>query len=141
MGAKAVLQQLYQALEADAALVALTGHRPGATTLAAGARIVGDAVRLRPHPIPGIVIGLGSKAAGRGGPSQPEKTWTVQLLVYGQDVFQVAEMLDALEAFTVDRRWPSGPIRRVLWDSAQQLELTEEQQYISAQVLLSISYL
>lgn len=141
MAARDILLQLHASLEAYAPLVALTGHKIGATTLQSGARIIGDAVRLRPHPVPGIVLGLGLKTAGRGGPSQPEKIWAVTLTVYGRDVFEVAAMLDALETWAADTRWTNSGIRRVLWESAQQVEVTEEQQFIAAIVNLSVVYL
>lgn len=141
MSAKTILQQLHGVLENDEALVALTAHRKSANSIANGARIIGDAVRLRPHPVPSIIIGLGLKTPGRGGPSQPEKIWSVTLTVYGRDVYEVAAILDAIENLMASARWSNSAIRRVLWDSAQQLETTDDQQFIAAVVNLSVTYL
>ncbi|WP_036200318.1 hypothetical protein [Meiothermus ruber] len=135
------LRELYAALEAYQPLVDLTGHRRGASTLSSGARIVGDSVRLRPHPVPGVVLRLGSKNAGRGGPSQPEKVWLVTVLIYAEDVFQAADILEALETWTAEARWTSQHIRRVAWRSSEQVELEPGQQYISVAATLEITYI
>lgn len=140
MGARNVLEQLYSALESDAQIVALTGHTPGARSINTGARIIGDAVRLRPHPIPGIVIGLGSRTAGRGGPTQTEKTWLLLLTVYARDVFELAAIVDAIDAWSVNARWNAAGVRRVFVESVQQFETTDEQAFIAAAVNLNISY-
>jgi hypothetical protein len=136
-----VLRELYASLEAHAPLVAVTKHRVGAKTLETGARIIGDAVRLRPHPIPGVVIQLGSTTPGRGGPSRPEKRWLLSLVIYGSDVFEVAEVLDALESWVETSRWPTTLLRGVSWQDAQQVEMEDGQKYISAVVNLGLNYL
>ncbi|MBF6596088.1 MAG: hypothetical protein IVW51_16815 [Thermaceae bacterium] len=134
MAKSQALRELYAALEAYQPLVALTGHTPGATKLPE-ARIVGDAVRLRPHPVPGLVLGLGGKNQGR---TQAEKVWDVSLMVYAADVFAAADIGETLETFALDSRWTTSSIRKVDWLSSQQVELEPDQQYISCQVLLRL---
>jgi hypothetical protein len=134
MAKSQALRELYAALEGYQPLVVLTGHTPGATKLPE-ARIVGDAVRLRPHPVPGLVLGLGGKNQGR---TQAEKVWDVSLMVYAADVFAAADILETLEAFALDSRWTTSSIRKAEWLSSQQVELEPDQQYISCQVLLRL---
>jgi hypothetical protein len=122
------LRDFYAALEAYTPLVQALGHVVGATTLERGARIIGDSVRLRPHPIPSVVIGLGIKNQGR---SQAERMWDVAALIYGPDIFLVADILEILEVFSLDSRWTDSSIRKIEWLSSQQIELEPGQQYIS----------
>jgi len=122
------LRDFYSALEEYVPLATALGHVVGATTLERGARIIGDSVRLRPHPIPSAVIGLGAKNQGR---SQVERIWDISILVYGPDIFLVADILEILEAFSLDSRWTDSSVRKVEWVSSQQIELEPGQQFIS----------
>lgn len=135
----AALRQFYAALESYPPLVALTGHVVGATTLDAGARIIGDSVRLRPHPIPGVVLGLGSRnQGGKSTTHEALRDWEVNLLVWAEDVFQAAEIAEEIENFCSLARWEIGPVRQVQWASSQQMELTQDQEYISVLVTVRL---
>ncbi|ADH63106.1 hypothetical protein Mesil_1209 [Allomeiothermus silvanus DSM 9946] len=133
----AALRQFYAALETYPPLVALTGHVPGATSLGAGARIIGDSVRLRPHPIPGVVLGLGNRnQGGKATTHEALRDWEISLLVWAEDVFQAAEIAEAVEDFCSLARWETGPVRQAQWVSSQQMELSQDQEYIS--VLITV---
>lgn len=135
----AALRQFYAALEAHAPLVALTGHVPGARSLEDGAAIIGDSVRLRPHPVPSVVLGLGAKnQGGKGSNQEGFRDWEISLLVWAEDVFQAADILEELEEFCAAARWPAGPLRQCQWVSAQQVELAQGQEFISALVTIRL---
>lgn len=135
----AALRQFYAALEAHAPLVALTGHVPGARSLEDGAAIIGDSVRLRPHPVPSVVLGLGAKnQGGKGSNQEGFRDWEISLLVWAEDVFQAAEIAEEIENFCALARWDSGPVRQAQWLSSQQMELTQDQEYISVLVTVRL---
>src|SRR5690606_10951689 len=100
-----VLQAVHAILEGAASLTTLTGHTPGATSLAAGARIVGDDVRLESMPVPGIVLGCDAGESLLA--SREEKNWQLDILAFGRDVFEAADLLDAVEA--VSASWNQDP--------------------------------
>jgi hypothetical protein len=133
----AALRQFYEALEAHPPLVELTGHVVGARSLEDGAAILGDAARLRPHPIPSVVLGLGSRnQGGKATTHEALRDWEISLLVWAEDVFQAAEIAEEIENFCSLARWETGPVRQAQWVSSQQMQLEEAQEYIS--VLITV---
>lgn len=100
-----VLRSVYQLLEQNTELVTLTGHTTGATSLESGARIIGDTVRLDELPVPGVILGF---EAGDGlRPTREDKSWQLSILAFGRDVFEVADLLDAIESLCVN--WTRNP--------------------------------
>lgn len=135
----AALRQFYAALEAHAPLVALTGHVPGAQSLEDGAAIIGDSVRLRPHPIPSVVLGLGTRnQGGKTTALEVMRDWEISLLIWAEDVFQAAEIAEEIEQFCALARWENGPVRQAQWLSSQQIELSQDQEYISVLVTVRL---
>lgn len=100
-----VLKAVHAILVNDAKLVELTGHNVNADSLAGGARILGDDVRIESLPVPGIVLGF--DAGESLNPSREEKTWQLDVLAFGSDVFQAADLLDAVE--DIGTAWKQAP--------------------------------
>lgn len=135
----AALRQFYQALETHAPLVTLIGHVPGARSLESGASIIGDSVRLRPHPIPSVVLGLGSRnQGGKSTTHEVLRDWEISLLIWAEDVFQAAEIAEEIENFCSLARWSEGPLRQAQWLSSAQMELGQDQEYISVLVTVRL---
>lgn len=135
----AALRQFYAALEAYPPLVTLTGHVVGARSLEEGAAIIGDSVRLRPHPIPSVVLGLGTRNSnGKSTAVEALRDWEINLLVWAEDVFQAAEIAEEIENFCALTRWQAGPVRQAQWLTSQQMQLTQDQEYISVLVTVRL---
>lgn len=133
------LRQFYSALASYPPLVTLTGHVVGATTIEAGAAIIGDSARLRPHPIPGVVLTLGSrKSNGKSTSHEVLHDWEIDLYVWAEDVFQAAAISEAIENFCALSRWDIGSVRQVQWLSSSQVQLDQGQEYISVVVTVRL---
>lgn len=90
-----VLRSVHATLEAHAALATALGHTLGATTVAAGARIVGDDIRLDDLPIPFLVL---SFAGGDAiAPARELTTWALDATIYAANVYLAAELVDLVE--------------------------------------------
>lgn len=89
------LRSIVSVLEKHVPLRGYLKHTLGATSLKSGARIVGDDIRIDDLPVPILILegGNGDAAA----PSREEKSWLVDVTIYGQTVYQVAEVLDLIE--------------------------------------------
>lgn len=94
-----VLRSVYKILEGSTPLVTELGHTVGAISVAAGARIVGNSVRLEELPLPILILDFDS---GNPGTSYDEKTWDAFIDIAANDVFQAAELLDLIEAAAND---------------------------------------
>jgi hypothetical protein len=139
-----VLRSVHQLLEQDAELVEYTGHTVGATSLEAGARIIGDTVRLDELPVPGIIL---SFEAGDGArPTREDKNWQLTLLAFGRDVFEAADLIDLIESLCVNwTRDPAAP------QPLNQLRLGPHQRFdaegpggrtaIGVQIALTVSWI
>lgn len=91
-----VLRAVHTTLTNFEPLRAYLKHTKGATSLKAGARIIGDDIRIDDLPLPVLIISIG----GGDGISQTREMgqWALNATIYGTDVFQVATVLDHLEA-------------------------------------------
>jgi len=107
-----VLRAAYQVLEGNAALVAKLNHQVGATTVAAGARILGDSVYLDSitDKLPIIILRVPATRAARDG----LRASTIPIEVHGADAFQTAEVLDLLELACIDYRMADFPALPVI---------------------------
>lgn len=90
-----ILRAVTKVLEAHAPLVALLGHSVGATRQSQGGRILGFSNRLTELPVPGIVLTI-EGGEGRA-PAQERHEWALAAVLYGADVYQLADLLDAAE--------------------------------------------
>lgn len=106
MGKRAdILRLVHRTLETYSPLAAYLGHTVGATSIPAGAKILGDDVRIDSLPIPSIVLGFetGDSAA----PTREEASWNLEAVIYAHNVFQAADVLDHLE--DLGRAWSRNP--------------------------------
>lgn len=108
-----VLRSIVSVLEKHVPLRAYLKHQLGATSLKAGARILGDDIRIDDLPIPCLVLEGGSGDAVA--PSREQKAWLVDITAYGQTVYQVTDVLDLVEdcalAYSYDGSLPQ-PLNR-----------------------------
>lgn len=104
MSRSAALKSLYAVLEADAQLVAALNHRPGATTVEGGARIVADYARLQALPEPCLLLTLAPEVPSSAVRSAEMKRLQVSLQVYGADIFQVEDLVEILERIALAYR-------------------------------------
>ncbi len=91
-----VLRSVHQLLAKHEGLVEALGHDPDADTVDAGARIVGDDVRLESLPLPIVVLtfdGGDGISYTRG-----DATWQLAAFLYARTVYEAADVLDELEA-------------------------------------------
>jgi hypothetical protein len=138
---KQALQALYASLTADTALTDLLGHAANSTTIKNGARIVGDTVKLRPHPVPLLVFGLGAgDKGGKGGPSIETTTWDIPLVLFYTDVWQGADILDALTDWVARFRSSAGVISKLEYLGHQAIDLEPEQdpEFLAQQALIRL---
>jgi hypothetical protein len=123
------LNQLHQSLTGYGPLTELLKHTANASTLKAGARIVGDMVKLRPDSCPLLIFGLGSgdRSPKGGGPAAEVTTWDIPLTVFYVDVWQGADIMDALTEWATSFRSGGGVISKVEWLGHQPVDLSDEQ--------------
>ena len=96
MAREQVLRSVHEVLTSNAALVAELGHTANATTIPAGARIVGDDVAIHTLPLPMLILGF---EAGEGqAPAQEVREWQLSATLYAKNIFELARLLDALES-------------------------------------------
>lgn len=95
-----VLKAVHSTLEKNAALRTVLGHTQGATSLAGGARIVGDDIRIDELPLPFLVLSFAGGDAVE--PSRELSTWLLDATIYAANVFKAAEVLDKLEDLSRD---------------------------------------
>lgn len=98
-----MLRSVYQTLERYQPLTEYLGHKPGAETLDAGARIIGDTVRLDELPVPGIILGFDAGDGLR--PTREDKSWQLDVLAFGRDVYEAADLIDLIEALCGEWTW------------------------------------
>lgn len=106
-----ILRGVHKILEADTDLVTALEHSVGATSVASGARIVGNSVRLEELPLPLLILDFDSGAPGS---TSDLKTWEAFIDIAANDVFQAADLLDMLEdlaANYVTSAFPTLPHR------------------------------
>jgi hypothetical protein len=118
-----VLRSVYKVLESYEPLSNFLGHVPGAATVQAGARIVGDSVRLEMLPLPIVILGFDSGDALATQRETPE--WNLETLIYTDDVFEAAELLDLIEAACVEYRYDAAleqPFNKLQPGQHQRLE-------------------
>ena len=90
-----VIRGVTKVLEAHAPLVTLLGHTVGATKQSTGARILGFSNRLNELPLPGIILAI-EGGEGRA-PARELLEWSLSAVLYGEDVYQLADVLDGAE--------------------------------------------
>lgn len=118
-----MLRSVHQILEAHAPLRAALGHSLGATTIEAGARLIGDSVRLQSLPLPAVILGFDSGDALT--PQREAAEWDVEALIYAEHVYQAAELLDLIESACLNYRYQPGlpqPLSRLQPGRHQRLE-------------------
>lgn len=94
-------RDVYTVMQDDAALVAAVGHTVGATKISAGARIIASNVTVFDLPRPCVVIvGIDNPRDGQS----TQKKSILTLEAHGEDVFDVAEVIDKLECMCDDFR-------------------------------------
>lgn len=99
-----VLRAVHSTLEKYTPLRTYLGHTIGASSITAGARIVGDDVRIDQLPLPFLVLSFAGGDALRPGQLA---TWLLDATAYATDVFEAATIVDHLEALSVD--WVHDP--------------------------------
>lgn len=108
-----VLRSIVTVLEKHPPLRGYLKHQLGATSIKAGARILGDDIRIDDLPVPVLLLEGGNGDATA--PSREERSWLVDVTIYGQTVYQVAEVLDLIEdcslAYSYDGSLPQ-PLNR-----------------------------
>ncbi len=118
-----VLRSVHATLEAHAALATALGHTLGATTVAAGARIVGDDIRLDDLPIPFLVL---SFAGGDAiAPARELTTWALDATIYAANVYQAAELVDLVEEACQAQRFDANlaqPLNRLVVTGHERLD-------------------
>lgn len=90
-----VLKSVHQVLEGSSGLRTVLGHTVGAQTVQAGARIVGDDIRLDDLPLPMVVLTFDGGEGVRQVPGMT--TWAVSAYLYASNVYQAADVLDEIE--------------------------------------------
>lgn len=118
-----MLRAVHSVLEQHQPLRDLLGHVQGATTVETGARIVGDSVRLQELPLPLVVLSFEGGAALA--PQREDASWSLELIIYAEDVYQAAELIDAVEAACVQYRYDAQleqPLSRLKIESHQRIE-------------------
>lgn len=100
-----VLRAVHSILEKNAALRTVLGHTQGATSVTAGARIVGDDIRLDDLPLPFLILSFAGGDAIE--PARDLSTWLLDATIYTADVYKAAEVLDRLEDLA--RAWTFDP--------------------------------
>lgn len=89
-----LLRDAHKVMEARAELVTALGHTVGATTIASGARILGGNATIQALPRPCLfIVGLDNPRNQQGN----EKRSSLTLEVHGDDIFEVADVIDELE--------------------------------------------
>lgn len=101
----AVLRAVHTTLAKHEPLRSYLKHQLGATTLRAGARIIGDDVRIDDLPVPILILSFAGGDALL--PTRELATWLLDATIYALDVFQAAEVLDRVEACATD--WTRDP--------------------------------
>lgn len=91
-----VLRAVHTTLATFEPLRSYLKHQAGAVSLKAGARIIGDDVRIDDLPIPALVLSFAGGDAIE--PTRELATWLLDATAYATDVFQAAEILDRVEA-------------------------------------------
>ena len=102
-----VLRAVHTVLEGNAALVARLNHTVGATTVAAGARILGDSVYLDSitDKLPIIILRVPATRTATNG----LRSSTIPIEVHGADAFETSEVLDLLELACTGYRMADFP--------------------------------
>jgi len=90
-----VLRAVHTTLATYEPLRAYLKHVKTATSIAAGARIVGDDIRIDDIPIPIVILSFAGGDASS--PTRELATWLLDATIYATTVFQAAEVLDRIE--------------------------------------------
>ena len=98
-----VLRSVVRVLEKYEPLRELLRHDPEAGSVAEGARIVGDTARLELNGHTPIIILSFSDSLGMN-PQREDKSWEVEAFIYSDDIFEAADVTDALERACLDYR-------------------------------------
>ena len=123
MSRSKVLRSVVRVLEDYEPLAILLGHVKDAESVAEGARIVGDTARLELNGHLPILILSFSDSQGLN-PQREDKSWEVEVFVHSEDIFEAADVVDAVEraclACRLDKTLPQplnqispGPAERV----------------------------
>lgn len=118
-----VLRSVHTMLEGYAPLRTALEHTKGATTIAAGARIFGDDIRLESLPLPCLVLSFDG-----GEPItqvQGLTTWQLSAYLYASTVYEAADVLDQVEALANDYSYDQDldkPLNRFAVTSHERLE-------------------
>lgn len=98
-----VLKSVQHILAHNARLTELLGHNPEAESLEDGLRVVGDTARLElSGNLPLIILSF-SDSLGMDA-RQEDKSWEVEGFVYSSDIFEAADLVDAVEKACLDYR-------------------------------------
>jgi len=90
-----VLRAVHTTLANHEALRSYLKHTKGAQSIAAGARILGDDIRIDDLPVPALILSFAGGDAIE--PSRELATWLLDATIYATTVFQAAEVLDRVE--------------------------------------------
>lgn len=137
-----VLRAVHSTLEKYTPLRTYLGHTVGATSVAAGARIVGDDIRLEELPLPFLVLSFAGGDALRPGQLA---TWLLDITAYATDVFEAATVIDHLETLAVD--WVrdstlTQPLNRFLVTGHERLDAASPAgRLIAVRINLEISWI
>lgn len=90
-----VLRAVHSTLASNAPLRTYLGHQLGAQSIGAGARILGDDIRIDDLPVPALILSFAGGDAIE--PSRELATWLLDATIYAATIFQAAEVLDRVE--------------------------------------------
>lgn len=137
-----VLKSVHRMLERYEPLATYLGHVVGATSAPDGARVIGDSVHIDQLPLPIVVLGF--EGGDAENPARDVSNWGLETLLYTEDIFQAAELLDLIEAACLDYRFDNSapqPLNRVQAGPHQRLEPdTPQGRIIATRMSISVTW-
>ncbi len=100
-----VLRAVHTTLATFEPLRSYLKHQVGAVSLKAGARIIGDDIRIDDLPVPIVILSFAGGDAIL--PTRELPIWLLDATIYATTVFEAAEVLDRVEACAVN--WTRDP--------------------------------
>jgi hypothetical protein len=138
-----ILHSVYEVLESHTALTSFMEHVQGANSVESGARIVADTIHLEQLRLPMIIFGFNSGDAIA--PARESHEWQLECVLYADDVFQLAELLDLTEEAcrNLGKIQPQPPLRSIKPGAHQRLEqdMPMSRGVISCRLMITVHWI